>query len=78
MNSQLLLAALNYQLLAEMSDAGMIRIVVRLVIFACIVAALWWLIDYCVSHPMLNKGLHIVLAILAVLWFCRELLNLGV
>ena len=67
---------MNSLLLAAMSDADMIRIVVRLVIFACIVGALWWLIDYCVSQQPLNKGLHIVLAILAVLWFCYELLKL--
>jgi len=60
-----------------MSDSDMIRLVVRLVIFACIVGALWWLIDYAVSNPQLNKAIHIVLVILAVLWFCRELLTIG-
>ena len=69
---------MNTLILAALSNTEMIRIVVRLVIFACIVGGLWWLIDYAVSNPQLNKGIHIVLAVLAVLWFCRELLNIGI
>lgn len=63
-------------LLADMSDADILRIIVRLVIFGVIVGLLWWLVDFSVEHPKLKRVIQIVLAILAVLWLCRELLKI--
>ena len=64
-------------MLAEVSDAEIIRIVIRLVICGVIVGLLWWLIDFAVKHEQIKRVAQIILAILAVLWLCRELLKIA-
>ena len=64
-------------ILADISDAEIIRIVIRLVVLGVIVGLLWWLIDFAVEHPKFKKIFQVILAILAVLWLCRELLKIS-
>ena len=60
-----------------MSDMDMVRLIIKFIIFGVIVGVLWWVIDYCIEHPKINKVAHIVLVILAALWLCRMLLALN-
>lgn len=68
---------MNIPILAQMSDTEMVRIIIRLVVLGVIVGLLWWLIDFAIENPKIKKIGQVILAILAVLWLCRELLKIS-
>jgi hypothetical protein len=66
-------------ILGALSEQGMMRIVIRIIIVGVVAGLLWWLVDFATPPlpAIFNKVAKIIIAILAVIYLINLLLGLS-
>lgn len=64
-------------ILAAMSDADMMKIMIRVIIVCAVACGLWYLIDFAIDKQPLNKIAKVILVCIAMIFLLNTLLRLG-
>jgi len=60
-----------------MTDAEMLKVMVRVIIVCAVACGLWALIDFAIKQPIFNYWVKVVLVVLVMVYLLTKLIQLG-